>query len=70
MNEFYNYIKGKNISIENGDNENEKKLKIEYEGKKISSSIENNNGNEEVMNDIKEISDDNNGIGNSKKKGK
>ena len=34
MNEFYNYIKGKNISIENGDNENEKKLKIEYEGKK------------------------------------
>lgn len=35
MNEFYNYIKGKNISIENGDNENEKKLKIEYEGKKM-----------------------------------
>jgi len=35
MTEFYNYIKGKNISIENGDNENEKKLKIEYEGKKM-----------------------------------
>lgn len=35
INEFYNYIKGKNISIENGDNENEKKLKIEYEGKKM-----------------------------------